>query len=216
MPGEVSAGIDSALRDAGGHSRTDTPLPKQGSKNTTAVKPGASGATSAASAANGASCDDTAKPASGNANMSDAPPVSYLATVPPNSPATAFLLGANAGASSQAAGATCPVAPPAQPNSPARIDAAPPAWKQQLSRCSSVNDFVDLLKSRKDPEEQKYIVDTALLRFMDLDDIDDLAKAVKGDPSLRKSLPTGLYRSLQVTKPSDLPMSSGRVSRRLC
>ena len=79
---------------------------------------------------------------------------------------------------------------PKRPAAPAQnVDAAPAAWKQQitdrLSLCYTAEDFVAVLKELTDPEQQRFVVDCALRRIIDANAIRDLALEVKGSPGLR-------------------------------
>ena len=140
------------------------------------------------------------KLACGIAGMGSADPVVHLPDLPLAE--TAIFPGANASISSQGAGGTCvsesarPVAPPAgdavpkRPAAPAQnVDAAPAAWKQQitdrLSLCYTAEDFVAVLKELTDPDQQRFVVDCALRRIIDPNAIRDLAQEVKGSPGLR-------------------------------
>ncbi len=63
---------------------------------------------------------------------------------------------------------------------------------EQLSRAWRAQDFIDVLQGITDADPiqreqlQRYVIDRALLRFMDLGDINKLADAVPDNPALRK------------------------------
>ncbi len=63
---------------------------------------------------------------------------------------------------------------------------------EQLSRAWRAQDFIDVLQGITDADPiqreqlQQYVIDRALLRFMDLGDINKLADAVPDNPALRK------------------------------
>jgi hypothetical protein len=64
----------------------------------------------------------------------------------------------------------------------------------RLSRCYSADDFVAILKELRDPEQQRFVVDRALIRFMNLGEIGELAKQVRDDRSLRTTVAQQLLK----------------------
>jgi hypothetical protein len=65
----------------------------------------------------------------------------------------------------------------------------------RLSRCYSADDFVAILKELRDPEQQRFVVDRALIRFMNLGEIGELAKQVRDDRSLRTTVAQQLLKT---------------------
>ena len=172
----------------------------QGHVDDTASKKNAS----TAQAGNAATTNNSTnnKPSSGIAAVGcDASPVSHLPMVQ-----AAFSQG-NTSASSNAPGA-CMVsrmptagdagqAPAAAPTRNA--DAPVPTWQQQLkgrlSSCRTADDFVSVLNQLKDPDCQRFVVESALNCFMSLDEIDSLARAVRDDAGLRNLVAKQLWQN---------------------
>jgi hypothetical protein len=129
-----------------------------------------------------AATNEAGRPSCGIAAMGSTDPVVHLPDFPL---AEASFSSANAPASCRAEDA--PQARPATPSQ--KANAATAAWTEQLdsrlSRCYTAGDFVAVMKELTDPEQQRFVVDRALRCFMDLGEIDALARAVKGIPGLR-------------------------------
>ena len=88
----------------------------------------------------------------------------------------------------------------AQPAAPTRnVEAPVPTWQQQLkarlSSCHTADDFADVLKQLKDPDCQRFVVDSALNCLVSLDEINSLAEAVRDDAGLRKLVADRLWQN---------------------
>ena len=133
------------------------------------------------------------QPTSGLAGLS-CPPVR---TLPDAQPADPFLFGTNvSGANAQNQDGVCYSQPPRSAaqtlpavqntNAAPSLSAASPA--ALIANCHDVDDVVKVLKGLTGRDQQHYAVDVvnlALRRFGDVDQINKLAEAVKNNPALR-------------------------------
>jgi Domain of unknown function (DUF4781) len=144
------------------------------------------------------------RPSCGIAGMGSADPVRHLPDLPPAE--TSF--------SSADASASCRAEDPA-PARPAvsasNANAKSEQLNSRLSRCRTADDFVALLNELTDPEQQRFVVDRALIRFTDLDSIDDLA--IQGSLGLRIIVAQQLLK--YAAHPETLQSGYGRGSPQL-
>jgi hypothetical protein len=150
-----------------------------------------------------AATNEAGRPSCGIAGMGSTDPVVHLPLAEaPN---------ANAPASCRAE--DTPQARPVPPSQ--NVNAATAAWTEQLdsrlSRCYAAGDFVAVIKELTDPEQQRFVVGRALRRFMDLGEIDALAREVKGIPGLRTIVAQQLLKS--AAHPEALRSAYARGSR---